>query len=251
MRLARCFASPAGRGGCYEPRMAESRIIAMGGGGFSMEPDNPLLDDHVLAMAGTPRPRVLFLPTASGDAESYIERFFAAFNGRAQASSLSLVRRAADDLDAVVRAADIVYVGGGSTLNLLALWRAHGLDRVLSDAYRRGTILAGLSAGAMCWFTHAGVTDSFGPGLARLADGLGLLPGSFCPHYDSEPLRRPTYSRMVDDGSLLEGFAADDGVALCFANGVLHEVVSSRPHGRAWRVRRGSHDPLAVRYLGA
>lgn len=212
------------------------RIVALGGGGFSMGGD-PRLDDHVLATAGTDRPRVLFVPTASGDSADYVARFRAAFPPeRARASVLSLFARDVVDLDAHLLAQDVVYVGGGSTANLLAVWRLHGLDRALRAAYRAGVVLAGISAGMNCWFS-ASVTDSFGPGLAGLDDGLGFLPGSACPHHDGEPLRRPVYRRLVADG-FPAGYAADDDVALVFVDEVLHEVVTTREGALAHRVER-------------
>lgn len=227
------------------------RIVALGGGGFSVDGD-PRLDDHVLALSGADRPRVLFVPTASGDSADYVARFRAAFPPeRARASVLSLFARDVVDLDAHLLAQDVVYVGGGSTANLLAVWRLHGLDRALRAAYHAGIVLAGISAGMNCWFS-ASVTDSFGPGLAGLDDGLGFLPGSACPHHDGEPLRRPVYRRLVADG-FPGGYAADDDVALVFADEVLHEVVTTREGALAHRVeRRDGHvveHPLPARPL--
>jgi dipeptidase E len=213
------------------------RIVALGGGGFSMEPENPVLDDHVLALAGVPRPRVLFVPTASGDSAEYIGRFRDAFPAeRAEASVLTFFERTVEDLRALVLAQHVVYVGGGSTANLLAVWRLHGLDTVLFEAYAAGVVLAGISAGMNCWFA-ASVTDSFGPRLAGLSDGLGLLPFSACPHYDGEEQRRPTYRRLVAEG-FPGGYAADEGAALVFTDGTLTEVVASRAGAGGYRVER-------------
>ena len=222
----------------------------MGGGGFSMEPENPLLDDWILALSGRGRPSVCFLPTASGDAEGYIENFYAAFTPRdCTATHLSLFRRTVSDLRAFVLAQDLLYVGGGNTANMMAIWRVHGLDSVLREAWEAGVILAGLSAGSLCWFS-SGVTDSFGEGLAPLRDGLGLLPSSHCPHYDGEALRRPRYQELIRAGVLPSGLAADDGVALRFAGTELAEVVSSRPSARGWRVTADGDEELPTRYLG-
>ncbi|HEY0838863.1 MAG TPA: peptidase E, partial [Vulgatibacter sp.] len=230
-----------------EKRMRR-QIIAMGGGGFSMEPENPLLDDYVLGLTGKATPRVCFLPTASGDAEGYVERFHVAFAGRAETSVLHLFRRTVKDLEAFVLAQDVIYVGGGNTANMLAVWRVHGLDRILGKAWNAGVILCGLSAGALCWF-EGGVTDSFGAGLAPLHDGLGLLPGTFCPHYDGEALRRPTFEGLVRDGGLAGGWAADDGVGLHFEGAELVGVVSSRAEAAAFRLERGKDGALGVRIL--
>jgi peptidase E len=215
-----------------------------------MEPDNPLLDDYILSLAKRPRPRGLFVPTASGDAETYVLRFYQAFASRAEPSWLPLFRRAAPDLDTVVREADIIYVGGGSTPNLLACWRMHGLDLALHAACEAGVIVCGLSAGAMCWFEHPGITDSLGPGFHPLpGGGVGLVPGSFCPHYDGQAERRDIYPQLVASGELPEGWAAEDSVAIRFDDGAFVEAVSSREHARAWRVTRAGEEPLAVRYL--
>ena len=227
----------------------------MGGGGFSMEPENPLLDDYVLGLTGKERPRICFLPTASGDDQGYIDRFLGAFPPeRAEATALTLFRRGdAPEPRERLLSQDVIYVGGGSTANMLAVWRVHGLDTVLVEAWECGVVLAGLSAGMICWFQE-GVTDSFGRENKPLAGCLELLEGSACPHYDGEEERRPAYLRLVGDGSLRPGFAADDGVALLFEGRELAEVVSSRPKGRAFRVSadggKAREEPLAVRYLG-
>jgi peptidase E len=228
----------------------------MGGNDIS-EPYNPRLDDHILQLArerrGRERPRVCFVPTASGDSEAYVAGFYAAFARRSEASHLSLFGRTVVDLEAFVLEQDVVYVGGGNTANMLAVWRVHGLDRILASAWEAGVVLAGTSAGSNCWF-EGSTTDSFGP-LAALPDGLGFLPGSHSPHYDSEPGRRPTYQRLVAEGALPDGHAADDGAGLVFDGTELAEVVASRVGARAYRVVRGLdgqavETELPVRYLG-
>jgi dipeptidase E len=228
-------------------------IIALGGGGFSMEPENPLLDDFILSLTGKARPRVCFVPTASGDAAGYMHRFDAAFpRERADASHLTLFPRTVSDLRAYVLSQDVVYVGGGSTANMLAVWRVHGLDRILREAWESGIVLCGVSAGALCWF-EGGSTDSFGNGVAPLYDGLGFLPGSVCPHYDGEPERRPTYPQFVAAG-LPDGYGVDDGAGLHFVGTELAEAVSSRPQACAYRVKRlgdtVTETPLPTRFLG-
>lgn len=234
--------------------MPAGTIFAMGGGGFSHDGDNRLLDDHLLSLAQPRLPKVCFVPTASGDADAYAERFLDSFTDqRADASVLRLFQRDATDLRSHVLSQDIVYVGGGSTANLLAVWRVHGLDEILVEAARSGVILAGLSAGMNCWF-DASVTDSFGPALQPLPDGLGLVPGSACPHYDGEEQRRPTYLDLVGSGTLPDGCAVDDDCALVFRDGALDEVVAARPDARAFRVVRDGkvavEQPLPVRFLG-
>ena len=213
--------------------------VALLGGGFSTD-DDGLLDDWVLGQARAERPRVCFVPTASGDAPGYIERFFDAFRGReCEPSVLPLFRRERDDaaLRAFLLAQDVVYVGGGNTANLLAVWRVHGVDRLMREAYEGGTLLCGISAGANCWAEGAH-TDSFGP-LTHLRDGLGLLPGSVCPHYDSEAGRRDSYRAAVAGGRLPAGWAVEDGVGALFVEGRLVEVVGRRPGARLYRVAVG------------
>jgi dipeptidase E len=218
----------------------------MGGGGFLAE-SGSALDDHLLSLSPAPRPRVCFVPTPSGDAERVIDLFFEEFTRRdCEPSCLTLFgtpERPADQL----AGQDVVYVSGGNTANALALWRLHGIDLALRRAWERGAVLGGVSAGANCWFECC-VTDSFGPQLAPLHDGLGLLPGSFCPHYDGEELRRPTYTRLVAEG-FPGGFAADDGAALHFVGTELREAVSSRPGASAFRVEDGRETPIETRFL--
>lgn len=213
-----------------------ARRLALLGGGFSSD-DDGLLDDWVLRHAGGPRPKVCFVPTACGDAPAYIERFLDAFRSRScEPSVLPLFRRELDDdaLRAFLLAQDVVYVGGGNTANLLAVWRAHGVDRLLREAYGRGTLLCGVSAGANCW-AEGSHTDSFGP-LTFLPDGLGLLAGSVCPHYDSEPGRRPSYRAAVAAGALPAGWALEDGVGAIFADGLLTEAVTRTEGANLYRV---------------
>src|SRR6059036_4117552 len=224
------------------------QIVAMGGGSFSAEPEGSRLDAYVLALSGQPRPKICFLPTASCDAAVYITKFYEAFGERAQAAHLGLFGRPRTDMAAVLTGPDIIYVGGGNTANMLAVWRVHGIDRILREAWERGVILTGVSAGMICWF-EGGVTDSFGP-LAALRDGLGFLPGSACPHYDGEKDRRPTYHRLVHAG-FPAGYAADDGAALHFVGADLVACVASGPKAGGYRVRAESETvtetPLSVR----
>src|SRR4051794_5854243 len=224
--------------------MEHRRIVAMGGGGFSMEPGNPLLDRFVLSLARSQRPRVCFLPTAGGDSESYVAAFYRAFAALdCRPADLGLFVRQVADLRSFVLAQDVVYVGGGSTANLLAVWRTHGLDRILREAWERGIVLCGISAGMNCWFAGS-VTDSFDVArLAPLADGLGLLPGAACPHYDGEEQRRPVYARLVANG-FPSGVAAGDSVGLHYVGTELRGVVSAREGARAYRVEPGNETAI-------
>jgi dipeptidase E len=230
-------------------------IFAMGGGGFTMEPGNTALDEFILGLARRPHPRICFLPTASGDPLDHITRFYEAFSDLpCEPTELSLFRlgRRPVDLRALLQAQDIVYVGGGSMRNMLAIWRVHELDEILRGCWARGIVLAGLSAGAMCWF-QAGITKS--RGRAEPVAGLGLLPGSLSVHYDGEPERRPVYLDAVATGAVPAGFGADDGVGLLFRDGRLERVVASRPGAGCVRVRRvgarAVEQPIHVDVLSA
>ena len=180
-------------------------IFAMGGGGFTMEPGNPALDDYVRSLAPAREPKLCLLPTAGGDSEDQIRRFRLTFRDQlCETSYISLFRLGTNPvpLRDHLLAQDVIYVGGGSLVNLLALWRAHGLDEILREAWQAGIVLAGLSAGSMCWFDF-GVTKSVGrPTVAR---GLGFLPGSNSVHYDGEPERRPVYLEAVANGEAPAG----------------------------------------------
>jgi dipeptidase E len=213
-------------------------IFAMGGGGFTSEPSNPALDDFILTLAPSREPRILFIPTASGDPNAQIAGFRTTFGDRAcRPAHLSLFRLEQEpvELRSHILEQDIVYVGGGSMRNLLAIWREHGLDVILREAWEAGVVVAGLSAGAMCWFQH-GVTRS--TGRPAPVAGLGFLPGSMSVHYDGDPTRAPVFHDAVARGMLPDGYGADDGVGLLFSDSELVRIVSSRPEARAYRVRR-------------
>jgi peptidase E len=202
-----------------------------------MDPDT-LLDDWLLGLVNAARPRVCFLPTASGDALDHIERFHTTLGDRCAATTLHLFQRDARDARAVLLDQDVIYVGGGNTANALAVWRVHGVDEALREAHRSGVLLCGISAGMICWFESC-LTDSFGP-LSVLRDGLGLLSGSACPHYDSEMARRPAFLRAVASGELPSGWALDDGAGAVFEDGLLVESVARR---RGAHLRRVQAEP--------
>lgn len=236
------------------PRIPQ--IVALGGGGFSMEKDGSILDDYVLSLTDTRRPRICFLPTASGDADHYVVRFYRRFSMYCEASHLSLFRRdqggqgVEDDLASHLLGQDLIYVGGGNVVSMLGVWRAHGLDDILGRAWREGVVLCGPSAGSLCWFEEA-LSAFHGP--PRRIRGLGLLPYSNCVHYNAEPARRAEYHSLVSDG-MRPGFAVDDGVALHFKDTELARVVSSRAEGSAYHVKQVGDEivetALDVSYLG-
>jgi len=213
------------------------RILAMGGASVQPSSTDWLLHQYLLDLSGRERPRICFIGTASGDDAAYRAGFYATFARHADASYLALFDIRVDDIAGFLLDQDVIYVGGGNTANMLAIWRLHGVDKALKAAWEAGVVLGGQSAGAMCWF-DAGLTDSFGPALAPPKDGLRSLPGSFCPHYDSESLRRPRYEETVGSGALPDGYAADDGVGLLFEGRDLAEVVAALPGQHAYRMER-------------
>jgi dipeptidase E len=215
----------------------EQRILAIGGSSVMPTSTDWPLHQYLLDLSGRERPRICFIGTASGDNDSYLANFYATFSRHAETSHLSLFDRRVDDIDAFLGEQDVIFVGGGNTANMLAVWRLHGVDKALKAAWEAGVVLAGPSAGGICWF-EGGLTDSFGPGLAPLKDGLKFLPGTFCPHYDSESLRRPRYEEVVGSGALADGYAADDSVGILFNGRQLEEVVASLPGQHAYRVER-------------
>lgn len=234
------------------------QILAFGGGGFSMESGNPLLDDHVLRLTGVARPKVCFIPTASGDADHYVVRFYRRFSTVADTSHLSLFRRdrgngaVEGDIEAHLMQQDLIYVGGGSVLSLVGTWMAHGVDRILERCWQSGVVMCGLSAGSLCWFSEA-LTAFHGP--PEVVRGVGLLPWSNCVHYDAEPERAVEFRAAVASGQLRAGYGADDGAALHFVGRDLAEVVTSREKARAYRVEgvagEAIETPLQSRFLGA
>jgi peptidase E len=218
----------------------------MGGGGFVADARSAL-DDFLLSLSASSRPRICLVPTASGDSDRVIAAFFEAFAHRECEPACLRLFGAPEAPAEQLATQDVIYVSGGNTANALALWRLHGIDRALREAWERGAVLGGVSAGANCWF-ECSVTDSFGLRVGPLHDGLAILPGSFCPHYDSEALRRPAYRELVA-GGFPPGYAADDGVAAHFVGTELREAVSTRPGACAYRVERDTEIPLETREL--
>ena len=225
--------------------MAKQQIVAMGGGGTSAA-----VLAEVFALAGRDRARLLYVGTASAEDPRNALIMYERARGQAEVTPLKFFPWPPAGLRELTLAQDVIFVGGGSTANMLAIWRVHDLDAILRECWARGIVLAGLSAGAMCWF-EAGISKSRGP--AEPVSGLGLLPGSLSVHYDGEPERRPAYLAAVASGEVPEGFGADDGVGLLFRDGRLERVVSSRPGAGCVRVRRAGdravEQPLHVDLL--
>jgi peptidase E len=207
--------------------------------------------DYTARLSGDPAPRICIINTASGDdADGYVRMYHALAAMPSRVSHLQLfpMPNTLDPADLLLNQ-DIIFVGGGSVANLVAVWRVHGLDEILGQAWRAGIILTGVSAGAICWFS-GGTTDSFGPVLRPFTDGLGLLPGSYCPHYDSEPRRRPLYQALVADGTLPPGIACDDGAAAHFIDDSLAEVVADRREARGYLIEPSAGGSVAEKTIG-
>lgn len=218
-------------------------IVASGGGGFSPSTERSRVEEHVIALArqvrGRERPRICFIGTASGDDEAWISRFHEVFADLAETSHLALFDRTVEDIPPFLLAHDAVWVGGGNTASALAVWRAHGVDVALRMAHDAGLVLAGRSAGSICWF-ESGTTDSYGPTIGAFTGGLGFIPGSNSPHYDGEPQRRPAYQALVSNGALPPGIAVDDFAAAIHDGPTLVEVVAAHAGPAAYRVERSA-----------
>jgi dipeptidase E len=226
--------------------MAERNIVGLGGSG-STDAETRRLIEYVVGLAGRPEPKVCFVPTAMGDDDSSVLRFYGLVPDAARPSYLPFFPWPPNDLRNFALEQDVIFVNGGNTANMLAIWRVHGFDQILREAWEAGVVLTGWSAGMICWF-EAGVTDSFGPQLEGMRDGLGFLAGSACPHYDGEELRRPVYKQLVADG-FPPGVAADDGVGLRYKGTELAEVVSVCEGAGGYRVGPEGETPLETRRL--
>lgn len=224
------------------------QIIAIGGGGFMSAQSSYALERYCLNQTEKDQPNVCFLPQASNEDRGYIAKYYECFLALgANPTWLSLFGRVPKGWQEKIFSADLIYVGGGNTRSMLALWREWGVDLLLQEAYERGAVLSGISAGAICWF-EACVTDSVWP-LGTL-EGLNLLPGACCPHYDSEPERRPTFLTQVKDGSIIPGIALQDGCAAHYQNGKLHKVVTDRLNTSAFYVNAQGETPIGCEYIG-
>lgn len=221
------------------------QIIAIGGGEFSEDPGNSALQLYLLAQTCKENPRVCFIPTATGDSPVYTAKFYAAYSRhRCRPAHLPFFDRT-PNLRELLLAQDLIYVGGGNTKSMLAVWREWGLPRILREAWNRGTVLAGISAGAICWF-EAGVTDSWAGHLAPL-DCLGWLPDTCCPHYDGEAERRPAVHEFVGKGLIPKTLALDDGAAAHFIGRKLWRIVTWRPKAGAYSVQRKGKEAIETK----
>jgi len=213
-------------------------VVGIGGG-----ETNEAVRNYLVSLTGKRRPRLLYLNTATPNDLARTLQVFEFFSRSAEVSRLDFFPWPPDDLRKFTLEHDLVFVGGGNTANMLAIWRVHGFDLILREAFDGGIVLSGTSAGMICWF-DAGVTDSFGPQLSGFRDGLAFVAGSACPHYDDDPLRRPTYQRLIRAEDLPPGYAADEGVAITFVDGQLADVVTPRAGATAYYVDRETETQL-------
>jgi peptidase E len=212
------------------------QIVAIGGSGFLTDAQARELDRYVISQARSKEPSVCFIPTANGDSDASLLRFYTIFSQLpCKLSHLVFFRRTPPDRRSFLLSKDVVYVGGGNTRSMLAVWREWGIPEILKEAWESGVVLAGRSAGAICWFTQ-GVTDSVADVLLPL-DCLGFLPGSCCPHYDGEANRRPTYHQLLLEKKIIPGIAIDDGVGVHFRGAEPYRVVTPREKANAYRVQ--------------
>ena len=237
-----------------------SKLIAIGGGGFLMEPENQLLDRYCLDCTGKTVPKVCFIPTASGDSEDFLLRFYQAFSRYpCKPSHLTFFRKAKvnsipfDNLEQHLLNQDLIYVGGGNTRAMLAVWQEWNLAEILKKAWQSDVLLAGMSAGSICWFEYGGSNSTYSSKLDPLP-GLGLIDGSCTVHYDGESNRRPDFHFLIKSGQLPPGIGIDDGAAVLFEGKQIIEVVASRAEATAYEVKLENkqiiENSIATRYLG-
>lgn len=233
----------------------QGHIIALGGGGFSDQPNNLLLDEYLLLQTNKAKPKVLFLPTAGGDHEDYIAKFYRAYNKfNCKPTHLSLSKKSVPfkKLEQIVLSQDLIFVGGGSPKFLMQVWRKAGLDRIIKKAWKQGVVLSGMSAGAICWYEDGYQNPK--DDIWRRISCLGFLEGSFCPHYDKRGELRSAYRKMITSGEIEGGYGVQDGVALHYVGTELKYIVSSSPDAKAYTVKKSAfrvtEKELKPAYLG-
>lgn len=223
------------------------QIIAIGGGGFAGSSKNFKMEDYLLKQTGKNKPKICFLPQASNESRDYIAKFYEAFCYLGAIPSwISLFGRVESEWKHHLLEQDIIYVGGGNTKSMLALWREWEVDSVLYEAYKKGIVLCGVSAGAICWFEE-GITDSVWP--LGVLNGLKFLKGSCCPHYDSELERRPAYQLKIKNEEVMPGIALEDYTAAHFAEGELKCVVAGVENKKAFKVTKNKEEIIECIYL--
>ena len=201
----------------------KGHIIAIGGGGFGRNPNHRKIEKYILDLTGKEKPNVVFFPTASAENQAYIIQFYKCFTKMSCEPSHVTFFQRTPRLDSIINKADVIYVGGGNTKSMLAVWQEWKMDKLLLKAYNNGKILCGVSAGAICWFEQ-GITDSWASNL-NVMDCLGFLPEMACPHYQEEKDRRPDVHKMLKQGKCGPGWAIDGGAAIHFNNGKYYKSI--------------------------
>ena len=192
------------------------QVIAIGGGGFGRTQNSNHIEQYILDQAQTNTPNICFIPTATGDTDPYIVNYYSVFSKlECNPTHISFFKRTIDLKEHILNQ-DVIFVGGGNTKSMLAVWRDWGLDTILKEAYNQGCVMSGVSAGAICWF-EKGLTDSWADQL-RMIPCMNFIPGSCAPHYDEEPERRPATKKLLEDGSIEFMYGIEGGSALHFKN---------------------------------
>ena len=204
--------------------MIKRNIIAIGGGGFGRNPNKPIIEEYILNLSNKKKPTVTFFPTASAEDSNYIVNFYTAFGKlNCKAQHISLFKKT-PNLKSIIAESDIIYIGGGNTKSMLAVFREWNLDKLIINAYKKGKVLAGVSAGAICWF-EKGITDSWAGGL-KVLDCMGVLKGNCCPHYDGEANRKPSVEKILKNKELENCLCIEDGAAVHYENEILKTSIS-------------------------
>ncbi len=214
----------------------KGQIISIGGGGFGRNPNKPTIEEYIVNQSNTSKPNILFIPTASAEDKGYTVNFYKAFGQFNTSLSVLNFFQRTPRLDSLINKQDIIYVGGGNTKSMIAVWKEWKLDKLLHKAYSRGAVLCGVSAGAICWF-EKGITDSWASNL-NIMDCLSLLPGTCCPHYDSEADRRPIVHKLIENDTISDCYASEDGSAIHFDNGQLKATISFYKDSKSYLIKK-------------
>ena len=209
-------------------------IIAIGGGGFGRNLKSNLIEKYIISLSGKNIPKICFLPTATGDNDAYIVRFYTVFSSlNCTPSHIDFFKRTININDHIMNQ-DIVFVGGGNTKSMLAVWREWGMNAVLKKAYENGVIMSGVSAGAICWFT-SGITDSWDNKL-QILPCLDFIKGTCCPHYDEEPARIPYVEKILKENQITNCISIEGGAALHFMDGKPFKNISFKENKNSYNV---------------
>jgi len=222
------------------------QILAIGGGGFGRNPGEGIIEKYIVDLSENDKPSICFIPTATGDNDTYKVNFYSAFSKlNCSPSHLDFFKRT-PNLEKLCLSQDIIFVGGGNTKSMLAVWKDWGLVNILKEAYEKGTIMCGVSAGAICWFEY-GITDSWEDEL-KIISCLGFVPGSCCPHYDEEPQRKPSLKNFLNEGALENCNAIDGGCALHIKDGVYYKAIAFTREKNAYLVKNDDKSILETPY---